>query len=34
MTRKLVTPAIAKITEFFTEHLTKATWDRTRMAVT
>jgi uncharacterized protein len=31
---EFVTPAIAKITEFFSAHLTKATWDRTRMAVT
>ena len=31
---EFVTPAIAKVTEFFSAHLTKATWDRTRMAVT
>ena len=28
-----VTPAIAKLTEFFRAHLTRTTWDRTRMTV-
>ena len=28
-----VTPAIAKLTEFFRTHLTRTTWDRTRMTV-
>jgi fermentation-respiration switch protein FrsA (DUF1100 family) len=31
---EFVAPAIAKITEFFSAHLTKVTWDRTRMALT
>ena len=30
---KYVTPAIAKLTSFFGAHLTRATWDRTRMTV-
>ena len=28
-----VTPAIAKLTEFFRTHLARSTWDRTRMTV-
>jgi hypothetical protein len=31
---EFVTPVIAKLTEFFSAQLTRATWDRTRMAVT
>lgn len=30
---KYVTPAIAKLTEFFRTHLTRTTWDSTRMTV-
>ena len=31
--QEYVTPAIAKLTEFFRSHLTRTTWDRTRMTV-
>jgi hypothetical protein len=31
---EFVAPVIAKLAEFFSEQLTKTTWDRTRMAVT